>query len=89
MPGVYVSVSKKNIFCFIDWATKCKHGNKYSDFYNEPKCNDWANEFIGELSEQPGLIRIINKVKALSNSCTKATLNVNDFGKRSDMPKMK
>ena len=32
VPGVYASIS--SALCFIDWATKCVHGDRYSNYYN-------------------------------------------------------
>ena len=32
VPGVYASIPSS--LCFIDWATKCVHGNKYSTYYD-------------------------------------------------------
>ena len=32
VPGVYASMAEAT--CFIDWATKCKHGDKYNEDYN-------------------------------------------------------
>ena len=40
VPGVYADVSKA--LCFIDFATKCQHGDKYNDFYDYPQCKDWV-----------------------------------------------
>ena len=40
VPGVYADVSKA--LCFIDFGTKCQHGNKYDDFYDYPQCKDWV-----------------------------------------------
>ena len=42
VPGVYADVSKA--LCFIDFATKCQHGNKYDDFYDYPQCKDWLKK---------------------------------------------
>ena len=32
VPGVYASMAEAT--CFIDWATKCKHGDKYNNDYD-------------------------------------------------------
>ena len=32
VPGVYASLTES--VCFIDWATKCKHGDKYIDDFD-------------------------------------------------------
>ena len=32
IPGVYAAVTDG--LCFIDWATKCKHGDKFNQFYD-------------------------------------------------------
>jgi secreted trypsin-like serine protease len=39
IPGVYANVSDS--LCFIDWATKCVHGQD-ADFYGYNGCNRWA-----------------------------------------------
>ena len=50
-PGAYSNVS--DAACFIDWATKCIHGNKYNDYYNlEPECGNWAVEERASLEKQ-------------------------------------
>ena len=48
MPGVYTSI--KSNLCFIDWATKCKHGRKYNNFYNyREDCKNWFDELIDNM----------------------------------------
>ena len=32
VPGVYASLTES--VCFIDWITKCKHGDKYIDDFD-------------------------------------------------------
>ena len=32
VPGVYASLTES--VCFIDWVTKCKHGDKYIDDFD-------------------------------------------------------
>ena len=32
VPGVYASMAEAT--CFIDWATKCRHGDKYIADYD-------------------------------------------------------
>ena len=45
VPGVYADVSKA--ICFIDFATKCQHDNKYQEYYDySEKCNDWIDKEI-------------------------------------------
>jgi len=39
IPGVYANVS--DALCYIDWATKCVHGQD-ADFYGYNGCRDWA-----------------------------------------------
>lgn len=40
IPGIYAST--RYGLCFIDWATKCIHGRKYTKFFDYPDCDDWA-----------------------------------------------
>ena len=48
VPGVYTSI--KSNLCFIDWATKCKHGRKYNNFYNyREDCKNWFDELIDNM----------------------------------------
>lgn len=49
-PGVYASVPYG--LCFIDWATKCVHGNKYNSFYNVPNCANFINKEMQSLIRQ-------------------------------------
>jgi hypothetical protein len=52
-PGIYASTSFG--LCFIDWATKCIHDNKFNDFYNlEAECSNWAVEEKASLEKQIG-----------------------------------
>merc|ERR1719208_504868 len=41
MPGVYADVSEA--MCFIDWSTKCVHGQD-KDFYEMKGCRNWAKD---------------------------------------------
>ena len=42
-PGVYASTAYG--LCFIDWTTKCIHGNAYTNFYDyQSECANWAAE---------------------------------------------
>ena len=67
VPGVYASVKKA--LCFIDWATKCKHGRKYTNFYNyREHCQNWFDEEI-EFMEKKNLGKLIQKLQALKDSC--------------------
>jgi len=52
VPGAYVAISDQ--LCFIDWATKCKHGNIYDSFYDySSECgNDWIDKEISKLNEE-------------------------------------
>lgn len=49
IPGAYASV--EHDLCFIHWATKCREGLKYEDFYNYPQCDDWLER------EKPNMTR--------------------------------
>ena len=67
IPGVYGSVKKA--LCFIDWATKCKHGRKYTNFYNyREHCQNWIDEEIESMGKL-GLGKLILKAHALKDSC--------------------
>ena len=73
IPGVYAAVTDG--LCFIDWATKCKHGNDYNRFYDySSQCGDnWMEGLISYL-ESDRLINVesnvyLRKAKALRDSC--------------------
>ena len=63
IPGAYASIEYN--LCFIHWATKCKDGARYSDYYWESACDDWMNEL------KPTLKRSREKeaAKVLEDSC--------------------
>ena len=44
VPGVYADVTQG--LCFIAWATKCLHGDKYQQYYDYPQCNNWLENLI-------------------------------------------
>ena len=70
VPGVYASVQKA--LCFIDYATKCKHGEKYTNFYDyKEDCSNWIDETIDDLSKKGGPIAksFFEKAQALKDSC--------------------
>ena len=46
VPGVYADVTQG--LCFIDWVTKCIHGDKYQQYYNYPQCNNWLENLIAK-----------------------------------------
>lgn len=73
VPGVYAAVADD--LCFIDWATKCKAGNKYADFYDYPQCNNWIDKEISTPEQQYAA-----KARELKNSCV--GLNLSNFEKR-------
>merc|ERR1712241_1080564 len=60
VPGVYASIPSS--LCFIDWATKCVHGNKYSsDYYDIQGCDTWVEqEKAHPQGLQDGIIEKIN-----------------------------
>merc|ERR1712184_209085 len=41
VPGVYADVSQA--MCFIDWSTKCVHGQE-RDYYEMSGCENWAKD---------------------------------------------
>ena len=50
VPGVYADVTQG--LCFIDWATKCLHGDKYQQYYDYPQCNNWLENLIARCVER-------------------------------------
>ena len=52
VPGAYAAIPDQ--LCFIDWATKCKHGNTYDAFYDySSMCGDnWIDKQISQLKEE-------------------------------------
>ena len=43
VPGVYTSTTEG--LCFIHWAVKCKHGDKYKSYIDYSNyCNNWFDE---------------------------------------------
>ena len=77
VPGVYVAVTDG--LCFIDWATKCKHGNTYNQFYDysaQDQCGDnWIDEQIAQLekdrSTNSAAEGYLSKARALKDSCVR------------------
>jgi len=71
VPGVYAAVT--DVLCWIDWVTKCKHGNKYADFYNYPQCNKWIDEEIRDLerSSDSDDKKYLSRVKIMKKTCEK------------------
>ena len=70
VPGVYSSVEKA--LCFIDYATKCKHGEKYTNFYDyKEDCSNWIDDTIDTLSTKSSPIAkgFFEKAQALKDSC--------------------
>ena len=85
VPGAYAAVTDG--LCFIDWATKCKHGDKYSEFYDySEKCDNWIDEEISQLETlaDPKAGAYLSKAQLLKNSCD-STLDLSTFGKRTDI----
>ena len=69
VPGVYASVQKA--LCFIDYATKCKHGNKYTNFYDYGEdCENWIDEEIESLKKRK-LRKLLKTAETLKESCKK------------------
>ena len=88
VPGVYVSTSTRLSLCFIDFATKCRHGNKYSEYYGYDECNNWIDEYHDYLKAQRGLEQFVKNVEDLKSTCgMKSKSNVAAFGKRSGATK--
>ncbi len=81
-PGVYADVADG--LCFIDWATKCKTGQKYRGFINYPQCNGWIDREISSLSRSsdPKAPSYLNKARSLKESCP---IDLSDLEKRDDI----
>lgn len=69
VPGVYASV--RNALCFIDWDTKCKHGNEFIGHYDYVKnCQNWIDKEIATYKENASIFkRQLRKLNKLKNSC--------------------
>ena len=47
VPAAYASIVDG--LCWIHWATRCKHGNRYSDYYDySSQCVGWFDKEIKE-----------------------------------------
>jgi len=72
IPGVYANVS--DALCYIDWATKCVHGQD-ADFYGYNGCRDWAkrqycqttDELIRAKAAAEDSINALRKVKKMED----------------------
>ena len=70
VPGVYASV--QHALCFIDYATKCKHGNDYTSFYDyRDHCSNWIEEEIEEFKTKKRFKKFLKRAKVLKDSCVK------------------
>ena len=67
VPGIYASVQEA--LCFIDYDTKCKHGQKYSDYYDYPQCENWIDKQDFLKSEIIFPKSIAERAKKLMESC--------------------
>ena len=69
IPGVYASV--RNALCFIDWDTKCKHGNEFIGHYDYVKsCQNWINNEIDTYGKNALIFKKqLKKLNRLKNSC--------------------
>ena len=45
-PGVYADITQG--LCFIHWDTKCKHNDKYAEYFNYPECDNWLENEIAK-----------------------------------------
>jgi len=51
LPGIYSST--RHGLCFIDWTTRCLHGDKYSKFFDYKKeCGNWAENEVFRFEKQ-------------------------------------
>jgi hypothetical protein len=65
LAGAYASVEYD--LCFIHWATKCRAGQTYRDFYWYPECDDWLER------EKPNMRRRQKALaEQLESECTPA-----------------
>merc|ERR1719266_1691681 len=76
VPGIYTDIAFRDSLCFIHAATKCKHEDKYQDFYWSPSCNKWIDELLTLLNakESAGTLSskekvYLSNVKGLHESC--------------------
>ena len=68
VPGVYVAVA--DAICFIDWATKCRHGKDYAQFYDySSECDNWIDDEIARLAIEKKS-DYLTKAKELKASCS-------------------
>ena len=69
IPEAFASVP--NALCFIDYATKCRHGSLYKNFYDyEEYCHDWIDKTIDDLTKEgPEKSRELEKARELKASC--------------------
>ena len=76
VPGVYAAVA--DVVCWIDWVTKCKHGNDFGYFYNYPQCDNWIDTeiFSLESSSDPNDKVYLKRAELMKTSCQRP-----NFGK--------
>jgi len=67
VPGVYAAVS--DVICWIDWVTKCKHGNEYASFYDYPQCANWIDKEISSLEGNSEDKKYLSRVKIMKKTC--------------------
>ena len=72
VPGAYAAIPDQ--LCFINWATKCKHGNLYNAYYDySSTCgDDWIDKEISRLSDLSNrnpYDTYLRKAKELKESC--------------------
>merc|ERR1712226_1277994 len=69
VPGVYAAVA--DVVCWIDWVTKCKHGNDFGYFYNYPQCDNWIDTeiFSLESSSDPNDKVYLKRAELMKTSC--------------------
>ena len=60
VPGVYAAVA--DVVCWIDWVTKCKHGNDFEYFYNYPQCDRHIEDSMINIGDQLLLKNIYRKL---------------------------
>ena len=69
VPGVYASV--RNALCFIDWDTKCKHGNEFNAHYDfSSDCQNWIDDTIATYEKDATIFKNqLRRLEQLKNSC--------------------
>ena len=60
IPGVYADVTEA--MCFIDWSTKCVHGQD-KDYYEMRGCANWAKSQYCAAKQAKEYAKVISNIK--------------------------